>query len=144
MKSEMIKFNSIEEIKKYYNKNTNTFEFIENGILLDVEFAFNLKIGVNIKARNINAWDINVVNIDAWDIKAWNIDAWNINAQNINALNISAWNIVAEDITYHAVCFAYQNIECSSIKGRRVNAKHFVLDGKIKIIVEDKELEKDE
>ena len=40
----MIKFNSIEEIKKYYNKNTNTYEFIEDGILLDVECASLIEI----------------------------------------------------------------------------------------------------
>ena len=119
----MIKFNSIEEIKKYYNKNTKTYEFIEDGILLDVEFTFDLEINGNINARNINAYDIN-----ALDIKA----------HNIKARDINAYDIKARDITYHAVCFAYQDIECSSIKGRRVNAKHFVLDGKIKIIEKER------
>ena len=37
------------------------------------------------------------------------------------------------DITYYAVCFAHENIICDSIKGRRVNAKHFCLDGEITI-----------
>ncbi len=149
----MIKFNSIEEIKKYYNKNTNTYEFIEDGILLDVEFAFDLEINGNIKARDIKAqdikaWDINARNIKARDIKAEDINARDINAldinardikaRDINALDINAWDINAYDITYYAVCFAYQNIECSSIKGRRVNAKHFVLDGEIKIIEKEK------
>ena len=120
----MIKFNSIKEIKKYYNKNTNTYEFIEDGILLDVEFAFDLEINGNIKARDINAQYINALDIKALDIKA----------HNIKARDINAYDIKARDITYHAVCFAYQDIECSSIKGRRVNAKHFVLDGEIKII----------
>ena len=173
----MIIFNSIEEIKKYYNKNTDTYEFIEDGILLDVEFASDLVINGNIKAKNIkaqnisakniNAKNINADNINAWDIKAydinaddidtlniiaWNINTWNINsldinayvinAKNINADNIKAWDIKAWDIRYDAVCFAYQNIACFSIRGRRVNAKHFVLDGVIKIIEKDKELEK--
>lgn len=142
----MIKFNSIKEIKKYYNKNTNTYEFIEDGILLDVEFAFDLKIDENIIAQNIHALNIDVLNIDAGDINArninaFNINAWDINAWDINALNIDAFNINAWDIIYHAVCLAYRNITCSSIKGTRVNAKHFVLDGEIKIIEKDKELE---
>ncbi len=115
----MRKFNSIEEIKKYYNKNTNTYEFIEDDILLDVAFDFDLEINGNIKA---------------WNIDAWNIDAHSINAYDINAWDINALNIKAGDIIYHAVCFAYQNIECFSIKGRRINAKHFVLDGEIKTI----------
>ena len=160
----MIKFNSIEEIKKYYNKNTNTYEFIENDILLDVEFTFDLEIDENIKARGINAYDINAVDINAYDIKAEDIkardinaydinahdinaydikavdiNAYDINALNINAYDIKALDIKAEDITYYAVCFAYRNIECLSIKGRRVNAKHFVLDGEIKIIEKEKE-----
>jgi hypothetical protein len=117
----------------------------------------------NINARNINAWDIDAVDIDAGNINARNIDAWNINARNINARNINArdidagdidagninarnidaWNINAGDInarnidagdiSYYAVCFAYYNITCKSIKGRRDNCKHFVLDGEIKI-----------
>lgn len=177
----MIKFNSIEEIKKYYNKNTNTYEFIEDGILLDVEFAFDLETDENIKARCINAYDIKALDINAYDIKAEDIKAWDINAYDINvldinalkinalginardinagdinaldinardisALDIKALDINALDITYYAVCFAYQNIECSSIKGRRVNAKHFVLDGEIKIVEEiakTEELEND-
>lgn len=101
-------FNSIEEIQKYYNKNTNTYDFFEDFELLDVEFNFNLEINANITARNITAWNINARNINAWEINAW-------------------------DISYYAVCFAYNNIECVSIKGKRVNAKHFVLDGEITI-----------
>ena len=50
---------------------------------------------------------------------------------NINAWNIKAGNIKARNIDYYAVCFAYQNIECKTIKGQRENAKHFTLDGKI-------------
>ena len=34
---------------------------------------------------------------------------------------------------YYAVCVAYNNIECKSIKGRRKNSKHFVLDGKLEV-----------
>ena len=57
----------------------------------------------------------------------------NINAWNINARNIDAWNIDASNIVYYAVCFAYNCINCLSIKGRRENCKHFCLDGEIKI-----------
>jgi len=65
---------------------------------------------------------------NAEDITAWNIKAWNIDARHIDAKDIIAWNI-----TYYAVCFAYYNIRCKSIKGRRENSKHFVLDGKIEV-----------
>ena len=82
---------------------------------------------------NINAWNINALNITALDIDALDIDAWDINALNINASNINAWDIDAKNIYYYAVCFAYKNINCKSIEGRRENCKHFVLDGEIKI-----------
>ena len=124
--NEMKTFNSIEELKPYYNEKTNTYEFVENGTTIDVEFTFDLNIDSNILARNINAFDIN-----AGNIKAWNIKADDICAGNIKAWNIKAWNICAGNISYFAVCFAYENITCTSIVGRRNNCKHFVLDGKI-------------
>ena len=116
----MIKeFNSLEEIQKYYDVKSNTYVFKEDGDYIDlVVFNFNLNIQANIDAKDIGA-----LNIDASDIKAMNIEAWDINV----------WNIEAQDISYYAACFAYKNIKCKSIKGRRNNAKHFVLDGKLKI-----------
>ena len=108
--------------------------------------AWNIKAGNinagNIDARDINAgnidaaWDINarnikVGNIDARDINAGNIDARNINVGNINARDINAEGINAGNIDYYAVCFAYNGIACTSIKGKRYNNKHFCLDGKI-------------
>ena len=129
-------FNSIEELKPYYNEKTNTYEFVENGMKMDVEFTFDLNVASHILARNINAgninaWDINTINIDAMDIDAMDINALNINARDINVGGINAWNINANDISYYAVCFAYKNIVCKSINGRRDNCKHFVLDGEI-------------
>ena len=50
--------------------------------------------------------------------------------------NIEAYDINANNISYYAICFAYENIKCKSIKGRRKNHKHFVLDGVLE--VEDK------
>ena len=124
--------------------------------------AWNIE-ALNIIARDIKAWDIEALNIIAWniealninaeDINAWDINAKDINAEDINARDINAKDINAEDINalninYYAVCFAYKNINCTSIKGHRNNAKHFVLDGKItikpktyKIKIDDKEIE---
>lgn len=171
-------FNKLEEIEKYYSKETNTYVFKEDGKWIDlVIFNFNLRIGSNIKAHDINArdicasdidvYDINARDIKVGDINACNIDACNIDAHNINACNIkadyinahdiNAWNIrasrirardinandinsffiVADNINYFTVCFAYENIKCKSIKGRRPNAEHFVLDGKIEITGEE-------
>ena len=137
-------FDSLKEIQKYYDKNTNTYVFVKNKEYIEVVvFDFDLNVEANIdaydiEALDINAWNINACNINANNIKARNInaidiDACNINAGNISACNIEAGNISANDISYHAVCFAYDNIKCKSIKGRRKNSKHFVLDGKLEV-----------
>ena len=171
-------FNSLDEIQKYYNEETNAYIFKENDEYIDlVIFNFNLEVNANIKAydihaRNINVRDIKVGNIKAWGIKANNIDAydldccddivvkninacsinahdieavdietyedikaWDIHAHNITAKNIMADNIYAYDISYWAVCYAIQNIECHSMKGRRKNHTYFVLDESIYIDV---------
>ena len=111
----MIKeFNDLKEIEKYYDKESNTYEFKEDGEHIDlVVFNFNLNIKANIVADDIKARDIT-----AYNIIAWNIVAYDINAGNIN---------------YYAVCFAYKNIKCKSIKGKRIKSKHFVLDGKLEV-----------
>lgn len=122
-------FNNLEEIQKYYDENTNTYIFKENDEYIDlVVFNFNL----DVKA-NINALDINACNIDANNIDANDINALDIKANDINANDIKAWDINVNDITYCAVFFAYNNIKCKSIKGRRINAKHFVLGGKLEV-----------
>ena len=132
----MIKeFYSLEEIKKYYDKNTNTYVFRENDRYIDlVKFNFDLDVNANIDARDIIAYDINCYKIDAGDIKVDDIIANDIYANNINAIVIKA-----DDISYYALCFAYNNIKCKSIEGRRKNAKHFVLDGELEIEEDEKE-----
>ena len=138
------KFNNLEEIQKYYDEKTNTYVFKEDGSYIDsIIFNFDLDVKANIDAldinatdidaNNIDARDINALNIETMDINAWDIKAWNINASNINASNIDATDIKANNISYFAVCFAYNNIKCKSIKGRRSNAKHFVLDGTLEV-----------
>ena len=122
-------FNSLEKIEEYYDKKSNTYIFKEDGKYIDlVVFNFDLDVEANIDAKDIDA-----LNIDALNIEACNIDASDIKAMNIEAWDINAWNIEAQDISYYAVCFAYKNIKCKSIIGRRENAKHFVLDGKLEI-----------
>lgn len=151
-------FNNLKEIKKYYDRKTNTYVFKEDNKYIDlVIFNFDLNIKSNIyaqqlEARNINACNINAWNVNAQDIRACDINARNINARDINARNIRAsrirardinandinsLSIVADNINYWAVCYAYENIKCRSIKGNRKNSKHFVLDGKIEIAGED-------
>ena len=123
-------FSSLDEIQKYYDEKSNTYIFKEDGKYIDfVIFNFDLNIDANIDAMAINARDITALNIDASDINV----VYNIKACNINADNISADNIIATNIIYYMVCFAYNNIKCNSIKGRRKNSKHFVFDGKLEI-----------
>ena len=126
----MIKeFNSLEEIQKYYDNETDTYMFKENGSYIDlVKFHFDLKVSTNIVARDIIAWDINAHDIYANDIRANEIIANDIYADNINAIVIKAY-----DISYYALCFAYWSINCKSIIGRRKNHKHFVFDGKLEV-----------
>ena len=132
-------FNNLKRMQKYYDEKSNTYIFMENGRYIDtVVFAFDLDTSANIEAGCIDGLNICASNIKAWDIdtrdlNAFNIDAWDIYALDIYACNIAAENIKARNISYYAVCFACDNIKCNSIIGRRKNAKHFVLDGKLEI-----------
>ena len=126
----MIKeFNTLKEIKKYYDKESNTYIFKEDGDYIDlVIFDFNLNVKANIDAYDIIGRDIKVLDIKALDIRCGDITALNIDAWDVNASDIKA-----NDISYWAVCFAYVNIKCKSIKGRREKSKHFVLDGVLEV-----------
>ena len=117
----------IEFIKKLEQKGY-TYK-TNDGIYFDVYLYFNLCVDANIVAGHI----INALDIEVRDIKAWDISASEIYARNINAQDIIAYNIYAQNIIYWALCFAYNNIKCKSIKGTRENHKHLVLDGKIEI-----------
>ena len=147
-------FYSIEEMKRYYVGVLNSYVFTDkDGFGLDIEIAFSLDVQSHIFAGDILAQDITALSIHAREIsakniKSANIDVININADDIDALNIFVGlrsitgdainNINARNIKYYGVCFAYNNITCSSIKGERENAKHFVLDGEIIIKKEEK------
>ena len=80
-------------------------------------------------ALDIYAWDICAKKIIACDIRALDMTTCYIYANNIRARNI-----VALDISYYGVCYATESIRCNSIKGRRTNSKHFVLDGTLEVI----------
>ena len=122
-------FNKLEEIEKYYDKESNTYIFKEYGMYINlVVFKFDL----NVKA-NIYAWNIYGKNINALNINAKNIDVSYLDANDIKAHEINAASINANNISYYAVCYAYENIKCKNIKGRKYNSKHFVLDGHIYI-----------
>jgi len=117
---------SIDVRGNIVGKDGKRFDLVVRG---DID-AGNINAG-NINAGNINAGDIDAGDIDAGNIDAGNINAGDIDAGDIDAGDIDAWNIDAVDIKYYAVCFAYKDIKCNSIKGTRNNSKHFALDGKI-------------
>ena len=155
-------FKNLEELKKYYNEETNTYIFKEGDNWLNVDIQFTLKITANIKARDINACDINAWDINAWDINACDINAcdinacdinacdinacdinaWDINACDINACDINARDINAWDIVFFAICMATQNLVCKSITGERNNAKYLCLDSE-PVIKQSEENEND-
>lgn len=132
-------FNSLEEIQKYYDKETNTYIFMENDKYIDVViFNFTLEINANIRSGDIRAWDIRAVNISCSNIIALNIDARNIDcinltAKDIIALDIDALNITARNINVNNIfaksidvrgeidcydtCVASEYIKCKSIIG---------------------------
>ena len=123
-------FNNLDEIQKYYNEETNSYIFKEYGMYINlVIFNFDLNVKSNIYAWNIYGKNINALNIDAKDIYACRLDVNDIKVHDISALSINANNI-----NYYAVCYAYENIKCKSIKGRKYNSKHFVLDGKLEVL----------
>ena len=71
------------------------------------------------------------------NLNCLDLDCGDLDCRDLNCLDLKARNI-----NYYAVCFAYNNIECETIKGRRENCKHFVLDGKI--IINGKEQKQEE
>lgn len=145
----MIVLEKLEDLKKYYNAEDNSYKFQES-----IQIKFDLKIESDLIVKgDITARDIDALNIDAWnivarditakdidarditarDIDSWNIDAWNINALKIYALNINSWNIVANDINavhirYNDFVVAYKSFNCVSETARRKNSIKLCLD----------------
>ena len=126
---ETIKGNLILKENTTFNEDLK----VEGSIIGD----YNLTVLGDINCLNIHCNNIDCNNIDCLDIDCFNIDCFNIDCLDIHCNDINCLDINCNDINYYAVCFAYNNIKCKSIKGRRKNSKHFVLDGEI-IIKEEK------
>ena len=139
-------FYNIDELQPYYDKDSDTYDLTSFD---EVVFEFNLYTVSNIHALKIDARIIKANNIVAKDIIAGDMDVADITAEKIyvgdircgNAVikdlfladNICASNIDAKEISYHAFCFAYNDIHCQAIEGRLYNSKHFTLHGIIDI-----------
>lgn len=156
--------NNIKEIKKYYNRKTNTYDFrskkgnfIEKVILnFDLNVDSNIEaldiIAPSITAKNINACDITVWDMNACDIKAHNINAGIIKARDIKGIHIKSMNIYARDIKvygftsvniyardiiYSTRCLAYDDFKCNSIKCTYPIPLHYTKYGKLEVAEDD-------
>lgn len=133
-------------------ENINAWNIEANDINAKDIFGYDIEVH-DIKGHDIKGHDIHANKIIANDIYARNIDSLNIKSRYINAVdidggdivtgnidagNIYAENIKAKHINYYAIFCAYENIKCKSIKGRRHNSKHFVLDGKLEVEEDEK------
>jgi len=101
----------------------------------DLYIHCNLDLDINIKCSNIFSeynliiGDLDAINVRVKDITAGKIRVTNLEAEDINARSIEAINSVqAKNIIYYSVCYAYNKLEYTSIKGTRNNSKHFVLN----------------
>ena len=104
-------FNKLEEIEKYYCKETDTYVFKEDGKWIDlVIFNFDLDIASNINARDIKARDIDVCDINVLNINANYIDASNIDAKDITAKDIHTDNFTARVINVHNIVAGIINV----------------------------------
>ena len=118
----MIKeFNTLKEIKKYYDKKSNTYIFKEDGAYIDlVIFDFNLTVKANINALNIKALNIKAFDIHARDIKANNIIAKDIDVDNIECADIDARNINALDM--NSLNISARDLHADNINSRNITA----------------------
>lgn len=115
-------FNSLKEIQKYYDKETNTYIFKENDKYIDVViFNFTLEINANIRGGDIRAWDIKALDIRAVNISCSNIIALDIDARNIDCINLTAKDIIALDID--ALNITARNINVNNIFAKSIDAR---------------------
>ena len=59
---------------------------------------------------------------------------WNLNCLDLTCGNLTCSDLNCRNLTYYAVAMAYKSMKVKSIKGRRVNSKHFCLDKEIEFI----------
>ena len=115
-------FNNLEEIQKYYDKETNTYVFKENDIFIDtIMFNFTLEVNANIRGGNIRAWDIKAFDIRATNISCLNIMAIDIDARNIDCINLTAKDIIALNID--ALNITARNINVDNIFAKSIDAR---------------------
>ena len=105
------KFHNIEEIKKYYVPEINTYMFEENGVYLNVAFLFDLEVDSNIFANNILAKDITCLELSTIHLDASNIKATKLIADNIKAITAN----VTDRIVYSGEINIHYSINCGKL-----------------------------
>ena len=97
----------------------------------DTTFDESLIVKGNIFGKNGIRYNLRV----RGDLNCLNLNCLDLNCLNLNCDDLICWDLNCRDnVSYYAICFAYKNIKCKSIKGRRSNCKEpFVLDGTIEI-----------
>ena len=105
------KFYNLEEIKKYYVPEINTYMFEENGRYLNVLFMFDINVDSNIFANNIKAKDIECLELSTVDIDAYDVKASRLIACNIEALTVN----VRDKIVYSGEINIRYSINCGKL-----------------------------
>lgn len=120
--SNTIVINNLNELKKYYNKQSNAYMVYDewNDEPLDVKLTFDLDIDAHLWCYNLDAKDINVhgYNIEANDIDAGDIIAHNIDANNIDAIRIEATDIRCNNFIYAGTIIA------DYVKANHISVNH--------------------
>ena len=117
----MLVFKNIEEMKPYYNAETNTYEFKENDRMLDISIEFDLDCLANIEARDIKA-----KNITALYIKSDNLDAYDIIAENVEVRELVSASEIKVKLKLSARIIESETIEAGKISAVYVTATHSI------------------
>lgn len=104
-----VTINNLDELKKYYNNEYNSYEIInDKQEYIDAKITFDLDIDADLFCRNLDSYDINVHehDIEATNIDAGDITAHSIRARNIDALKIEAYEIRCDNYIYAGTIIA--------------------------------------
>jgi len=123
---------------------------VEGDIIGKKGERYALTVKGNLKAYDVLVADLFAVDVIVHDIFVGDIFARNLTTHHMSTNSIfalkdifagdiaAAGSISARSIWYNGVCYAYRDIECTSIEGMREDSRHFSLDGKV-IIIRKKE-----
>ena len=131
---ETVIINNVDEMRKYYNSATNTYDFQENGQPLSVVLMNDFITKASIKAKNIIAKDINCNTIIAYNIKALDIiakDTINCNyimVNNLTSYKVNACNILAKYLTSVETYVTDVIVSSGYIKSYKLKAKSIIAE----------------